>query len=91
MAFETNLRAASHSECPFGMKAFKTCILWTNGNKDQKNTLMPLQPVEQGRKTKNETRSTGEPMPHRLRSVQPARLLTHTHQKSQLYQATAGH
>lgn len=51
---------------------------------------MSLQAVEQGRKTENETKSTGEPMPHRLCSVQPASLLTHTHQKSQLYQATAG-
>lgn len=82
MAFETNLRAASRSEHPFGIKAFKNCILRTHGNKDQKNTLMPLQAVEQGRKTENETKSTGELMPHRLCSVQPASSLTHTKKDS---------
>ena len=46
---------------------------------------MPLQAVEQGRKTENETKSTGEPMPHRLCSVQPASLLTHSHTKKANY------
>lgn len=51
---------------------------------------MPLQAVEQVRKTENETKSTGEPMPHRLCCVQPASLFTRTHQKSQLHQVPAG-
>lgn len=51
---------------------------------------MPLQAVEQVRKTENETKSTGEPMPHRLCSGKPVSLFTRTHQKSQLHQAQQG-
>jgi len=46
---------------------------------------MLLQAVEQGRKTEDKTKPTGEPMPHRLYSVQPASVLIHTHQNSQLH------
>lgn len=88
MAFETNPKAASQSESPFGVKTFKKYIFWTHGNKDQKNTLMLLQAVEQARKTENETKSTGELMPHRLCSVQAASLLAHTHRKEANYTKT---